>query len=288
MWSRFSNADGSSHTSRCHGGLTRARTAGTRWTRKFARRRLSSSTGPRVAATRGTALIPRRRPSPRGDDPRGREETPVRRRGFRVDAGDTPGARRPERQGPAREETPPELALSSVPPAEFEPAAPALDVVSVGESAVADEGCGDADEGQEVLGLSLVTAVQPSASGQPGDRSLDDPAMPAEPRGRLDALAGDAVADTTLAKPFPQVVVVVALVCMELGRTPAARSAAGADGRDPRTSGCRLRLSCMFAPETPSDSGTPFRSVMRWIFDPGLPRSVGFGPVSGPLLPPGR
>ncbi|MEW2253121.1 hypothetical protein AB0907_38080, partial [Streptomyces sp. NPDC006975] len=31
-----------------------------------------------------------------------------------------------------------------------------LDVVSVGESAVADEGCGYADEGQEVFGLSLV------------------------------------------------------------------------------------------------------------------------------------
>jgi hypothetical protein len=80
-----------------------------------------------------------------------------------------------------------------------------LDVVSVGESAVADEGRGDADEGQEVLGLSLVTAVKSSASGQPGDRSLDDPAVAAEPRGGLDALAGDTVADATLAKPFPQV-----------------------------------------------------------------------------------
>lgn len=59
-------------------------------------------------------------------------------------------------------------------------------------------------------------------------------------------------------------------------------------GGIPRTSGCRPRLSCTLAPEMPSDSGTPFRSVIRWIFDPGLPRSVGFGPVSGPLLPPGR
>jgi hypothetical protein len=81
-----------------------------------------------------------------------------------------------------------------------------LDTVSVGESAVADEGCGYADEGQEVLGLSLVTAVQPSTPAQPGDRSLDDPTVSAEPRGRLDAFAGDAVADATLTKPFPQVV----------------------------------------------------------------------------------
>jgi hypothetical protein len=34
-----------------------------------------------------------------------------------------------------------------------------------------------------VLGLALVAAVQPSASVEPGDRSLDDPAVSAEPRG---------------------------------------------------------------------------------------------------------
>jgi hypothetical protein len=36
----------------------------------------------------------------------------------------------------------------------------------------------------------------------------------------------------------------------------------------------------------PRDSGSPFRSVIRWIFDPGLPRSVGFGPVGGPFCGP--
>lgn len=70
----------------------------------------------------------------------------------------------------------------------------ALEVVSVGESAVADERCGYADEGQEVLDLSLVTAVQAAASSQPasqpGHGSLDEPAVSAEPGGGLDALAG--------------------------------------------------------------------------------------------------
>ncbi|GAA1553680.1 hypothetical protein GCM10009731_04920 [Streptomyces globosus] len=42
-----------------------------------------------------------------------------------------------------------------------------LDVVSFGESAVADEGCGDADEGEEVLGLAFVAAVEASVAGQP-------------------------------------------------------------------------------------------------------------------------
>lgn len=38
------------------------------------------------------------------------------------------------------------------------------------KAAVADEGCGDADEGGEVFGLALVAAVQASAAGQPGHR----------------------------------------------------------------------------------------------------------------------
>ena len=45
--------------------------------------------------------------------------------------------------------------------------AAALEVVSFGESPVADEGCGYADEGEEVLGFALVSAVQASAAGQP-------------------------------------------------------------------------------------------------------------------------
>lgn len=42
----------------------------------------------------------------------------------------------------------------------------------------------------------------------------------------------------------------------------------------------------MFALDTPRDRGRPPRSVIRWIFDPNLARSVGFGPVSGPLCGP--
>lgn len=34
-------------------------------------------------------------------------------------------------------------------------------------------------------------------------------------------------------------------------------------------------------------SGRPPRSVTRWIFDPHVPRPVGFGPGRSPLLPPG-
>lgn len=101
------------------------------------------------------------------------------------------------------------------------------------QSAVADEGCGYAYEGEEVFGLAFVAAVQTSATGKPGHRSFDDPAVAAQPGGGLDALAGDAVTDSALTEPSAQVVVVVPLVGVELGRAPTAWAASGADGRDP-------------------------------------------------------
>lgn len=113
------------------------------------------------------------------------------------------------------------------------PAGPISTPGSTAPLAVDDEGCGYADEAREVLGLALVAAVHAPASGHPEDRSFDDPAVSAEPRGKLDAFAGEAVADATLAKPFPQVVVFVAIVCVKLGRVPTARSAAGTDRRHP-------------------------------------------------------
>lgn len=69
------------------------------------------------------------------------------------------------------------------------------DVISFGESAIADEGAGDAGEGEEVLGLALVAAVQSAASGEPGHRAFYGPAVAAQTGRGLDALAGDAVPD---------------------------------------------------------------------------------------------
>ena len=48
------------------------------------------------------------------------------------------------------------------------------------------------------------------------------------------------------------------------------------------------RLSCRLAPVKRRPSGVPRASVTRWRFVPGLPRSVGFGPVAGPPFWPGR
>lgn len=139
-----------------------------------------------------------------------------------------------------------------------------------------------------MLSLAFVAAVQAAASGQPGDRPFDDPAVTAQSGGGLDALAGDPVADASPSEPSTQVVVVVPLSAWSLAGRRRRGPRREPMGGIPRTSGSRPRLSCMLAPEIPSDKGSPLRSVIRWIFDPLLPRSVGFGPVSGPLLPPGH
>jgi len=72
-----------------------------------------------------------------------------------------------------------------------------LEVVSFGESSVADEGAGDAGEGQEVLGFAFVAAVESAAAGKPGHGAFDRPAVPAESLGGLDTFAGDPVGDST-------------------------------------------------------------------------------------------
>lgn len=45
-------------------------------------------------------------------------------------------------------------------------------------------------------------------------------------------------------------------------------------------------LSWTLAPVRMKASGIPRRSVIRWRLVPGLPRSVGFGPVAAPLFSP--
>ena len=53
------------------------------------------------------------------------------------------------------------------------------------------------------------------------------------------------------------------------------------------SSGSSSGESCRFAPVSFTASGIPCRSAARWRFVPGLPRSVGFGPVCWPpFLPP--
>lgn len=66
-----------------------------------------------------------------------------------------------------------------------------LDAVLVGDSAVADEGYGDADEPKEVVCQTLVTAMQTAEAIQPSHGPFDHPAVPAESLRGLDTFARD-------------------------------------------------------------------------------------------------
>ena len=50
--------------------------------------------------------------------------------------------------------------------------------------------------------------------------------------------------------------------------------------------GVNICPSCRFAAVSSTASGMPFFSTRRWYFEPGRPRSVGFGPVSAPPFLP--
>lgn len=134
--------------------------------------------------------------------------------------------------------------------------------------------------------LALVAAVEPTAVGEPGHSALDRPAMAAQPCRGFDALACNAVGDAAFTQPSPQVVIVVALVGVQLGGLASAWAAAGAYRRDPADQRLQGWLSWRLAPDMPTEMGKPVRSVIRWIFEPFLPRSTGFGPVRSPLSGP--
>jgi hypothetical protein len=66
------------------------------------------------------------------------------------------------------------------------------------------------------------------------------------------------------------------------------RSRGRAIGGMPSTTVARTVESWTLAAVSTTASGIPCRSTTTWRFEPGLPRSVGFGPVCGPSLWPAR
>lgn len=90
---------------------------------------------------------------------------------------------------------------------------------------VADEGVGDAGEGEEVVGFAFVAAVESSAAGEPGRGAFDGPAVAAARRSE------DSVPLRAMRWVVPckrshrrKVVVVVALVGVQLVGSPSARA----------------------------------------------------------------
>jgi hypothetical protein len=108
--------------------------------------------------------------------------------------------------------------------------------------------------------------------------------MTSQPLGGLDALARDARGDVPRAQPPAQVVASYPLSPWSLAGFRRRGPRCERMGGMPRTSGSRPWLSWVFAAEIPTETGRPDRSVIKWIFNPFLPRSTGFGPVRSPFV----
>ena len=82
------------------------------------------------------------------------------------------------------------------------------------------------------IGASLVADRQPPEATQPGQRALDDPAVPSQALAGVDALARDAHPDMAMPQGGATAGDIVGLIRVEFGGTSAALSAGTLDGRN--------------------------------------------------------
>ncbi len=129
---------------------------------------------------------------------------------------------------------------------------------------------------------AFVSDGKPAEAVEPGEAPLDDPSVPAEFLLRFDPAPGDARLDATPMTGASTATVITGFVGMQLVG-PASWSAAFAcDGRHGVEQVLERHAVVDVGSGQPDASGMPRRSVIRWRFVSGLPRSVGFGPVAAP------
>ena len=130
--------------------------------------------------------------------------------------------------------------------------------------------------------MALVADGEAPELVDPGKGALDHPAVLAEMLGAVDAAAGDAGRDGALTQVFAATVEVVALVGVELLGRLRGRPRDCRIGWIASTTVVSAMLSCRLAPVRTTARGRPLRSTMMCRLVPGLPRSVGFGPIASP------
>jgi hypothetical protein len=86
-------------------------------------------------------------------------------------------------------------------------------------------------ESLEDVGASLVANGQPAETAEPSQRAFHHPAMASQPLGAVDAAPGNTRLDAASAQRPSAVREVIALVGMELGRSPLRSADAMADRR---------------------------------------------------------
>ena len=154
------------------------------------------------------------------------------------------------------------------------------------QPAVPEQGAGELDEPEVVLGLFVVADQDGPAFLEPGEGALDDPAagrMPPTLRATFTAMTkvGDVM---SLADRRLDLGEVVALVEAQVLRVVDRRS------RAPDNEAVQVVvaafISWVLAAVTTTASGAPRWSVSVCRFVPSLPRSVGLGPVCAPPTVP--
>src|SRR5215204_799227 len=100
-----------------------------------------------------------------------------------------------------------------------------------GKGVEADERAAEGKERLVGVLAALVAHGEPAELVEPGERALDDPAVPPQPRARIDALARDPGLDTAPPQEPAAARDVVGLVGVELGRAPAGPAARPLDRR---------------------------------------------------------
>ena len=133
--------------------------------------------------------------------------------------------------------------------------------------------------------------------GEPCQGAFDLPAVPAQALGAVDAAPRDPGNDGASAQRTPAAPEIIAFVPLSaLAKAPACSLAGRRRGRPAHwrmggtasTVASSIRLSWTLAADRVTARGIPLASMTTWRLEPGLPRSVGFGPVSWPPFLPGR
>lgn len=134
------------------------------------------------------------------------------------------------------------------------------------------------------IGSPVVAHGKATELGQPGQGSLDLPAVTPEPFTAVDTAPGDPRNDGAGAALTAATTVIIALVGVELVRSATRTATSPPTGGTASRVGAIIQLSCRLAPLIVRPSGVPSPSTNRCRFVPALPRSVGLGPVSSPPL----
>ncbi len=136
------------------------------------------------------------------------------------------------------------------------------------------------------VGAAFVADCQATELVEPGEAALDDPAVAAELLGAFDAASGDPWHDVSAPAGITAAAVIVGFVGVQLVGPFLGRPGLPPMAGIASISASNGTLSWTLAPVSRTASGIPCRSVARWRFVPGRPRSVGFGPVASPPFLP--